>query len=154
MLSEQEKKEIAEELEHLPRKTAGGLEALRVVQKYRSWISDEAVSDISEYLGMSETQIDGLASFYNLIYRKPVGRHVILFCDSISCWIKNADNLQEQLGKHLGIKPGETTSDDRFTLIPVACLGACDKAPVMMIDDDLHVNLTEEKIKEILEQYK
>ena len=154
MLSEEEKKDIEKELAHLPRKSAGGLEALRIVQKHRSWISDEAVRDISEYLDLNEAQIEGLASFYNLIFRKPVGRHVILFCDSISCWIRQSDELQQKLSKHLGVKAGETTPDKRFTLLPFPCLGACDKAPVMMVDKDLHVHLTEEKIKKILENYK
>ena len=153
MLSEEEKKDIEKELAHLPRRSAGGLEALRIVQKHRSWISDEAISDISEYLGINEARIDGLSSFYNLIFRKPVGKHIILFCDSISCWIKKSDQLQEMICDHLGIRFGETTSDNRFTLLPMPCLGACDKAPVMMVDKDLHVNLTEEKIKEILKKY-
>ena len=82
-----------------------------------------------------------------------MGKHIILFCDSISCWIKKSDQLQEMICDHLGIRFGETTSDNRFTLLPMPCLGACDKAPVMMVDKDLHVNLTEEKIKEILKKY-
>jgi NADH-quinone oxidoreductase subunit E len=88
-----------------------------------------------------------------MIFRRPVGRHVILLCDSVSCWIMGANPLRAQLGALLGIGPGATTADGRFTLLPCACLGACDRAPALMIDDDLHVDLTPEKIAELLERY-
>lgn len=153
MLSEKEKTDIEEALKHLPIRKAGGLEALRIVQKHRRWISDESVRDISAFLGMSPEEIDSLATFYNLIFRKPVGRHVILVCDSITCWIQGYEEIRESLEDHLGIQAGETTADDRFTLLPTVCLGACDKAPVMMVDDDLHGYLTPEKIKEVLKDY-
>ncbi len=153
MLSEKEIEEIEAELQKLPRRDAGGLEALRIVQKHQRWVSDEAVKDISDLLGMSPESIDSLATFYNLVFRKPVGRHIILICDSITCWIKGYDNIAAFLSEYLNIKMGETTSDDRFTLLPTVCLGSCDKAPVMMVDDDLYTNLTTEKITEILKDY-
>lgn len=153
MLTEEEKNEIEEELTHYPRRDAGGLEALRIVQRHRRWISDEAIQDISDFLGMTPHQVDSLATFYNLIFRKPVGRHVILICDSISCWVKDYESLLAFFKEHLGISLGETTQDDRFTLLPSPCLGACDRAPVMMVDEDLHTNLTPDQIREILEQY-
>ena len=153
MLTEKEKNEIEQELEHYPRRDAGGLEALRIVQRHRRWVSDQAIQDISNFLGMTPHQIDSLATFYNLIFRKPVGSHVILICDSISCWVKDYNNIVSFLSDQLGIGLGETTGDDRFTLLPSPCLGACDRAPVMMVDEDLHVNLTPEKIKKILTQY-
>ena len=154
MLKEEEKKEIEQEVSKLPRRNAAGLEALRIVQEHRGWISDESVSDISQFLGMTPAEIDSLATFYNLIYRKPVGRHVILLCDSISCWIQEQDTLSAFFRNHLGIEFGQTTEDGRFTLLPVACLGACEKAPAMMVDEDLHVHLDGEKIKKILEKYR
>jgi NADH-quinone oxidoreductase subunit E len=153
MLTEAEKNEIEKELAQYPRTDAGGLEALRIVQSHRRWISDEAIRDISDFLHVTPHQIDSLATFYNLIFRKPVGRHVILLCDSISCWVKDYDTLLDFFYQHLTISWGETTRDDRYTLLPSPCLGACDRAPVMMIDEDLHVDLTPEKIKSILEQY-
>lgn len=153
MLTEQEIKEIEAEISQYPRKSAAGLEAMRIVQKYRRWISDVTLRDISNYLEMSVEALESLATFYNLIFRQPVGRHVILVCDTISCWIKGSDNLMDYLTEQLETGPGQTTPDDRFTLLPIACLGACDKAPVMMVDDDLHVDLNEEKIKNILANY-
>ena len=84
-------------------------------------------------LGMTAEELDGVATFYNLIYRRPVGRHVILMCDSVSCWIMGYDRMRACAKKSLGIAPGETTADGRFTLLPVPCLGTCDKAPAMMV---------------------
>jgi NADH-quinone oxidoreductase subunit E len=82
-----------------------------------------------------------------------VGRHVILICDSVSCWITGYENLLTHLKQRLGVELGQTTADGRFTLLPVVCLGACDLAPVMMIDEDLHGRLTPEKIDAVLAHY-
>lgn len=153
MLTEIEKQEIDKEIQHYPRKSAAGLEAMRIVQKHRRWISDDTLKDIGKHLEMSVESLDSLATFYNLIFRQPVGRHVILMCNTISCWVKGCDDLIEFMTDYLKIPLGGTTPDDRFTLLPIACLGACDKAPAMMVDEDLHVELTKEKIKDILENY-
>ncbi len=136
-----------------PQKRAACIEALKVVQQHRGWVSDEALDDVAELLEMTPDELDGVATFYNLIFRKPVGRHVILICDSVSCWIMGYDNLRDHLKSRLGIDLGGTTPDGRFTLLPSVCLGACDHAPVMMIDDDLHLDLTPERIDQILAGY-
>ena len=153
MLTDEERKEIEAELERYPTKQAVCIDAMRIVQRHRGWVSDESIRDIAETLGMSPADLDGVATFYNLIYRKPVGRHVILICDSVSCWIMGYDGLREHLTKRLGIGFGETTPDNRFTLLPIVCLGACDHAPVMMVDNDLHANLDPARIDAILEEY-
>jgi len=150
MLTEQEKQEIEEELAHLPTRQAGCIDALKVVQKHRGWVSDEALDDLSPVLGMSPAEIDSVATFYNLIFRKPVGKHVILICDSISCWVMGEESILAYLQRKLGIKLGQTTADGMFTLIPTVCLGHCEQAPVMMMDGDIIGNLTEEKIDQIL----
>jgi NADH-quinone oxidoreductase subunit E len=95
----------------------------------------------------------GVATFYNLIYRRPVGRHVILLCDSVSCWIVGYEKIRRSLEQKLGIVFGQTTSDDRFTLLPIACLGACERGPALMIDEDLHANVTAESLDQILARY-
>jgi NADH-quinone oxidoreductase subunit E len=95
---------------------------------------------------MSSEDLEGVATFYNLIYRRPVGEKVILFCDSVSCWICGCDRIKEKVSQKLGVDFGETTSDKKYTLLPVPCLGACDRAPVMMIGDDLLTNLSEDEI--------
>ena len=153
MLSDAERAEIEEELSHYPDKRAACVEALKVVQRHRGWVSDESLKGVAAFLGMTCDELDGVATFYNLIFRKPVGRHVILLCDSISCWICGCDAMRKNLQTRLGISMGETTLDGRFTLLPIVCLGACDRAPTMMVDDDLHGDLTTEKVDRVLEQY-
>jgi NADH-quinone oxidoreductase subunit E len=153
VLSDEERHEIEAEVAIYAQKRAACIEALKVVQQHRGWVSDEALDEVAELLEMTPDELDGVATFYNLIFRKPVGRHVILICDSVSCWIMGYDNLLGHLRSRLGIDLGETTPDGRFTLLPSVCLGACDHAPVMMIDDDLHLDLTPERIDQILAGY-
>jgi len=153
LLSPEERQEIEAELAHYPRKQAVSIDAMKIVQRHRGWVSDESLRDIAEFLGMSTADLDGVATFYNLIFRKPVGRHVIMVCDSVSCWIMGGDRICERLCSRLGIKLGETTRDGRFTLLPIVCLGACDRAPVMMVENDLHQNLDAQRLDDILEKY-
>ena len=154
MLTEQEKKEIEKELGKYAQKRAVGPEAMKIVQRHREWISDESLSDIARFLDMTEEELDSVATCYNLIFRKPVGKHVILICDSVSCWLMGYEDMFKYLKQKLGITFGQTTSDGLFTLLPIACLGACDHAPAMMIDDTLYVDLNVTKLDEILDQYK
>jgi NADH-quinone oxidoreductase subunit E len=153
MLNAEERNEIDHELEHYPNKQAVCIDAMLIVQRHRGWVSDESIRDIADHLGMSTADVDGVATFYNLIRRKPVGRHVALICDSISCWIMGCDRVRDQLCTRLGTTLGGSTADGRFTLLPIVCLGACDHAPAMMIDDDLHTDLDEHRLEEILSQY-
>ena len=154
MLTEEEKQDIAEELRLCERREAAGVEALLVVQKRRGWISDANLGEIASLLGMTPAELDAVATFYSFIFRKPVGRHVIAVCDSMVCWSLGYEPLRELLREKLGIGLGETTQDDRFTLLPAACLGACDRAPVMLVDEDLYGPLTAEMMDGILERYK
>ncbi len=154
MLAAEERKEIEEEAGRYPDRRAACIDAVKVVQRHRGWVSDEALKDVSEFFDMTLDELDAVATFYNLIYRKPVGRHVILLCDSISCWVMGYEKIRKQLNQHLGIDFGGTTPDQRFTLLPVPCLGTCDRAPAMMIDEDLHRNLEPQEVDRILEGYK
>ncbi|RJQ75604.1 MAG: NADH-quinone oxidoreductase subunit NuoE [Desulfobacteraceae bacterium] len=153
MLTEEERNEIEAIMGHYPLAAAAGIEALRIVQRHRRWISDATLCEVAEFLGITPTELDAVATFYNLIFRQPVGRHVILVCDSVSCWIMGYDNLLEKLKSRLNVDLGQTTSDGRFTLLPHVCLGACDRAPVMMIDDQLYGELDADKIDAILANY-
>jgi NADH-quinone oxidoreductase subunit E len=153
MLTQEEIIEIEKAIHVVPYKKAACIEALKVVQEHRRWISDESLKDIATYMEMSAEELDSVATFYNLIFRKPVGRHIILLCDSITCWIMGYEKLHEYLTAKLGIRYGETTSDSRFTLLPNPCLGTCDCAPALMIDHDLYRNVTAEQLDEILEKY-
>ena len=153
MLTEEEQKEIEIELLKYPQKRAAIVESLKIVQSRRGWISDESLKDVAQFLDMTSDEADSVASSYNFIFRKPVGRHVILICDSISCWVTGYEKILRSLENRLGITFGQTSSDGRFTLLPVACLGACDRAPAMMIDNDLYGELDPVKIDGILEKY-
>jgi len=154
MLSAEERREIEAELPHYPDKQAACIDAMKIVQRYRGWLSDESIREIAEFLGMSPDDLDSVATFYNLIYRKPVGRHVILLCNSVSCWIMGYDRLRERLCQRLGIQLGETTADRRFTLLPIVCLGTCDHAPALLLDNDLHRDLSPNSVDQILESYR
>ena len=153
-LSAEEMREIDHEIQIVPYKKAAVIEALKIVQQHRGWISDESVEAIADYLQMSPAEVDSVATFYNLIFRKPVGRHVILLCDSISCYVMGYKKLQEALQQKLNIKFGGTTGDQRFTLLPNCCLGCCDRAPALMVDEDLYQDVTVEMIDDILSKYK
>lgn len=153
MLSGEERKEIEMKLADYPNKQAMTIEAMLIVQRHHGWVSDESLRDLSELLGFSVADLDGVATFYNLIRRKPVGRHVALLCDSVSCWIMGCERVRDRLCSSLGTPLGGTTADGRFTLLPIVCLGACDRAPAMMIDGKLHEDLDEQRIEEVLAQY-
>ncbi len=153
MLTDHEKEEILDEVRLYPMPKAACLDALKILQKHRGWISDESVADIAGFLGMPADEVDGVATFYSRIYRKPVGRNVILVCDSISCMVMGYESLYRHISEKLGISWGETTPDGRFTLLPISCLGDCDNAPSMMINDELYNRLTIEIIDNLLEKY-
>lgn len=158
MLSPEERAEIEEEAKRYPTRRALCIEAMKIVQRHRGWVSDEALADVAAQLDMTRDELDGVATFYNLVFRKPVGRHVILVCDSVSCWIMGYSRLRERLCSELGVALGGTTPDGRFTVLPVVCLGACDHAPALMVDDDLHGDLDPEgdprRLSAILEKYR
>jgi NADH-quinone oxidoreductase subunit E len=153
MLTSEERREIEAELVHYPTKQAVCVDAMRIVQKHRGWVSDESLQDLVELLGMSFEDLDGVATFYNLIFRSPVGRHVILVCDSVSCWIMGYEQLRNHLSQRLGIQMGETTADGRFTLLPVVCLGTCDHAPAMTVDGHLHRDVELQAVDALLDSY-
>lgn len=154
MLTAEERQEIEAELAHYPTKQAVCIDAMKIVQRHRGWVSDENIRDIGELLEMSPADLDGVATFYNLIFRKPVGRHVIMLCDSVSCWIMGYERMRAHLTEKLGIQFGETTPDNRFTLLPIVCLGACQHAPTLLVDNELHGDLDPAKIDAVLEGYK
>jgi NADH-quinone oxidoreductase subunit E len=153
MLTLAEKREIEDILHNYPTRQAAGIDALVIVQRHRGWISDEILGNVADFLNMTSAELDSVATFYNLIFRKPVGRHVILLCDSVSCWVMGFESMLDYFKKRLGIGFGQTTPDGRFTLLPHVCLGACDQAPAMMIDGELYGGLDPDKIDHILLLY-
>src|ERR1700757_1676872 len=153
MLTVEERRTIEEKLTQYPTRQAICIDAMLIVQRRHGWVSDDSLRDLSELLGLSVADLDGVATFYNLIRRKPVGRHVAMICDSVSCWIMGCDRVRDHLCSRLGIPLGGTTADGRFTLLPIVCLGGCDHAPAMMIDGKLYGDLDERQIEEMLTHY-
>ena len=154
MLTPEEICEIETEQARYPNGKVVSIEAMRIVQKHRRWISDENLRDIADLLQISADELDGIATFYNLLFRRPVGRHIVMYCDSVSCWIMGCDHVKEHLSQRLGVPPGGTSSDGGYTLLPIVCLGACDHAPAMLVDGNLHGDLDPGKIDAILDGYK
>lgn len=154
VLSPKARAEIEHAKSHYPDARAASIDALKIVQEEEGWVPDGAIPAIAEVLGIPASDVEGVATFYSQIFRQPVGRHIIRLCDSMVCFINGHEAVQESLRAHLGIGPGETTADNRFTLLPVCCLGNCDKGSTLMIDDDTYSGLTPENVVALLEQYK
>lgn len=144
---------IRREISMYENKRAVSIEALKIVQKYRGWVDDYIIRDIAKVLGITESEVESVATFYNQIFRKPVGRHVIRYCDSVVCYITGYEKIKSFLEKKLQIIVGHTSYGGRFTLLPTCCLGNCDKGPVIMINNDTYVNVTPEIINNILKEY-
>lgn len=151
MLSDEEKRRIEAEAGRYPSRKAAISEALMIAQEARGWVSDETLAEVASEVGISLAEAESVATFYELIYRKPVGEHVILACDSVSCWIRDGGVLAALKAK-LGIEFGGTTADGAFTLLPAACLGLCEQAPAIMIDGEAYGDLKPEKLDAILEE--
>ncbi len=149
-LSPTEIQEIIAEMTHYENKTAVSIEALKIVQKHRRWVSDESLIAVAELLDISPAQLEGVATFYNLIYRQPVGKTVIHICNSVTCWMLGSDQLSERLCKHLQVELGELSADGEYTLLPIVCLGACDHAPVIMVGNELLLDMAETPVNRIL----
>ena len=153
MLSKAEKRSLQSVVGRYETRSAASVEGLRILQDSRGWVSDEALDDLAEFLGVSTSSLESLATFYSMVFRRPVGRHVIMVCNSVCCWMQGSEQVARYVGDRLGIDPGDTTPDGRFTLLPIVCIGACDQAPAMMIDWELHGDLTPAKIDSILGLY-
>ncbi|GAB2710229.1 NADH-quinone oxidoreductase subunit NuoE [Halomonas garicola] len=153
VLHADDRRAMLDERAHYEQPQAACIEALKIVQKRHGWVPDGAIVAVAETLGIGSGDVEGVATFYNLIFRQPVGRHVILVCDSSSCFLTGYDELSEALSQRLGIGFGETTKDNRFTLLPTCCLGACDRGPAMMIGDDTFGPIAPSDLSELLEAY-
>jgi NADH-quinone oxidoreductase subunit E len=149
-LSLAEIQEINTEMRHYEDKTAASIEALKIVQKHRRWVSDDCLVAVAGLLEISPAQLEGVATFYNLIYRQPVGKTIIHYCNSVSCWMLGSEQVRERLCRHLNVELGEMSVDGEYTILPIVCLGACDHAPVVMVGDELRFDITEDAVNEIL----
>ncbi len=151
-LNAHEEMEIAAQIQHYPQPQAATIEALKIVQEHQGWVSDGKLKAIANRLQMSPDEVESVATFYNKIYRQPVGKTVISLCDSVSCWIMGYQGLAQSLSQELQIALGETTADGAITLLPTPCLGACDHAPVAMVGGQRAHQLTPTSLIELARQ--
>jgi NADH-quinone oxidoreductase subunit E len=151
MLSETACRQIQVLMDAYPRKRSALIPALQLAQKEAGHISPELVCEIAQMFSLSPNEVNEVASFYTMLHRKPVGKYVLQVCTNISCLLCNAEEIMERLTQRLGIRPGETTPDKKFTLIEVECLGSCGTSPVVQINDRYYENLTPEKLDQILD---
>ena len=129
------------------------LNMIKEEQAKNGSVSDEAMAHIAQTLHLPIGDVYGVTTFYSFLSIRPLGRHVIRICKSVPCFLKNGAMMAAAIEKELGINPGETTSDGRFSFELTNCIGACDQAPAMLVDDEVYGDLTPEKIGEILQSF-
>jgi NADH-quinone oxidoreductase subunit E len=125
---------------------------LQRIQQERGYIADSDIDDLVAYLGVSRIQVDEVLAFYTMFTREPLGRHHLQVCHNASCSLRGAEGLVRYLCGKLGIQPGETTADGKFTLSTVECLASCGTAPMMMVNETYHEDLTPAKVDALLEE--
>jgi NADH-quinone oxidoreductase subunit E len=130
------------------------LYALYLAQGQQGYLTGNAMRFVAQQIGCSKADVEDVVSYYTMFYTKPVGRRVLNVCRTLSCALLGAERVTEALSEKLGIKPGQTTPDGEFTLIEVECLGACDRAPVVMVNDDWHERLAPEKAGQFVDDLK
>ena len=150
MLSESHLKRIEELKEHYPNPRPVVLEALWMWQDEHGWISQEGMKYVGELLGIPAHEVYGIVTFYTMYNPKPVGRHKIEVCTNVSCMLRNSEKIVKHLEERLNIHVGETTPDQKFTLVEAECLGSCGTAPMMQVGDEYYENLDEAKVEKIL----
>jgi NADH-quinone oxidoreductase subunit E len=150
MIPEQLRQQLQQRVSDAITPREAAVDVMKELQRHYGWLTGEALEEASGLLGLSTLQVEELATFYEMIYRRPVGRIVIHVCDSISCWSMRGESLLRHLEKHLGLEAGGTTADGAFTLLPCSCLGNCGDAPAILIGDQLYGRVTPELAAEII----
>jgi NADH-quinone oxidoreductase subunit E len=153
MLSDDARERIRLAALRYPSPRGALLPALQIAQGELGHLSEEAMKSIAAELNVPEPDVYGTATFYSLIRRRPSGRHVISICHNLTCTLLGAEPLIEHLRRKLGVNEGEVTPDGRFSYERIECIGRCDGAPAMLVDNEYHGELTPEKIDALLEKY-
>ncbi len=152
MFSDQTEAKFEKLVEAYPRKRSALIPMLLIAQEEQGWVKPEAIDYVARVLDMTPSDVDSVASFYTLLHRNPVGKHVIQVCTNLSCMLCGSDNIERTLEEQLGIKVGETTSDGMFTLIEAECLGSCTTAPVVQVNGEFRENLDSQKARVMLDE--
>ncbi|HEX9079293.1 MAG TPA: NADH-quinone oxidoreductase subunit NuoE [Desulfuromonadaceae bacterium] len=150
MIPEQLRQELERRIAGAVTRREAAVDVMKELQRHYGWLSDEALEEAAGLLGLSPLQVEELATFYEMIYRRPVGRSVIHVCDSVSCWAMGGETLLRHLERRLGIRRGGTTPDGAVTLLPCSCLGNCGNGPTLMIGETIHHRVTPEEADTIL----
>ena len=151
MLPEALKRQLQVQIDHVAHPREMAIDVIDALQKHYGYFSDAAMTEAADLLGMSVLELDELATFYTFIYREPVGKYVIHVCDSLICWMEDGENLVTHLCDKLGIQMGQTTADGLFTLLPVCCIGYCDRAPAILVNRRVHGPLTIESLDRLID---
>ena len=152
MLSKELKERLEAEIKRVEHPRELAVDVMFALQDHYGYLSDEALVEAAGLLGVTPLELDELATFYTFTFREPVGKYVIHVCDSVVCWMNGYESVKDYLCRTLGISLGATTADGLFTLLPVCCIGYCDRSPAMLVNRRVHGNLTPEKIDGILEK--
>ncbi len=150
MFSDEILKEVDAIVAKYPDPRSALMPILHLAQRELGWVSPEAQEWAAERLELTPAMVMGVTTFYTMYNTAPVGKHLLQLCRTLSCELRDSPSIRERIKERLGIGPGETTEDGRFTLVEVECLGACGTAPAMMVGEDYHENLTPERVDEIL----
>ena len=155
MLSKEAKTEIQKLMTKYPDQRSAVMPALHLAQREVGWLPDDVIQDIADLIGLSKTEVNGVATFYTMYAREKPGSHTIMFCTDLPCALRGADEMMEHLEHKLGCHAGQTSADGKITLKEAECLGGCDHAPVMLVDGVEHQqDLTNDKIDQIIEKLK
>ena len=152
ILTEESVNKIKEKLAQYPRAKSAILPALTIAYRQVGHVDDDIYGDIARIIKISTLEVAEAATFYTMFAKKPRGKYLLQVCHNLSCALLGADSLVDYLYEKLGIKVGETTEDNMFTLVTVECLGSCATAPMTQINDDYYENLTRERVDQILEE--
>ncbi|MCU0601697.1 MAG: NADH-quinone oxidoreductase subunit NuoE [Desulfobacterales bacterium] len=152
MLPKELKDRLEAEIVHVEHPRELAVDVMFAIQDHYGYLSDEALAEAAALLGMTPLELDELATFYTFTFREPVGKYVIHVCDSVVCWMNGYESVRDYLSRTLGVGLGETTADGLFTLLPVCCIGYCDRSPAMLVNRRVYGELTPEKIDGILEK--
>ncbi|MCV2502050.1 MAG: NADH-quinone oxidoreductase subunit NuoE [Candidatus Lightella neohaematopini] len=129
------------------------IEALKIAQTKYGWVPNKEIVYIAKILNLSISEIESVATFYSKIFRKPVGKNIIYYCDSVVCYLNGCNNIKKNIELILNIKLGQTTKDNKFTFLPTGCLGRCDHSPIIMINYDIYTKVLKKSIINIINKY-
>jgi NADH-quinone oxidoreductase subunit E len=151
-LTQERERELADILSRYPNKMAATIPVLHLCQEQEGWVSDDVIAFVAQKLELSTSHVKGVVTFYSLFNQKPVGKHQVWVCRTLSCALNGADEVLRHCEKRLGVHQGETTKDGKITLRTAECLAACGQAPMMQVDKTFHENLTLADVDRILDE--